>query len=112
MSTIIKKVFVYIWEYIVKEEYQTEFKRAYGPDGDWVQLFGNADDYITTDLHQDISNSKRFVTVDFWNTKDDRDKFQNQFSKEFKILDENCEKFTEQEKLLGDFDSYINRFPN
>jgi len=107
-----KKVFVYVWEYIVKEEHLEEFKRIYGPAGEWVQLFGKAGGYIATDLHQDISNPKRFITVDFWMTKNDRDNFRNQFSKEFGVLDKHCESLTKQEKLIGDFNSYTNRFSN
>jgi len=106
------KVFVYIWEYIVKEEHLEEFKRIYGPAGDWTQLFIKADGYIATDLHQDISNPKRFMTVDFWKTTDDRDNFRNQFSKEFRALDEHCESLTKREKLIGDFNSYTSRFSN
>ena len=105
-----RKVFVYIWEYHVKEEYLEEFKKIYGPEGNWIQLFRKANGYITTDLHQDIANSKKFITVDFWDSKDDRDNFRNQFSVEFKELDDHCESFTKQEKLLGDFDTYTNRF--
>ena len=105
-----KQVFVYIWEYIVKEDHLVAFKKVYGPQGEWVQLFRKADGYIATDLHQDISNSKRFITVDFWNTKHDRDKFRVQFSEEFRMLDERCENYTEWEKLLGDFDCYNSRF--
>ena len=105
-----KIVFAYIWEYIVEKEHLEEFKRIYGPAGDWAQLFRKSDGYISTDLHQDISNTKRFISVDFWNSKNDRDKFRDQFSKEFKILDEYCERITNREKLIGDFNSHINRF--
>jgi heme-degrading monooxygenase HmoA len=110
MLVMTKKVFVYVWDYLVKEEYLEEFKRIYGPAGDWAQLFGKANGYIATDLHQDISDPKRFITVDFWKSKDDRDNFRDQFSKEFRSLDEYCESFTKREKLIGDFNSYINRF--
>ena len=107
-----KKVFAYIWEYIVKEDHIAEFKRIYEPEGDWVQLFRKGDGYIATDFHQDKSNPKRFLTVDFWITKDYRDNFRKQFSEEFRVLDEHCESFTEQEELVGDFESYINRPSN
>jgi heme-degrading monooxygenase HmoA len=107
---MINEVFVYIWEYIVKEEYLTEFNSAYGPYGDWVKLFKKADGYIATDLHQDTSNLKRFVTIDFWKTKNDKDNFLNQFYKEYKLLDEKCEKFTTSEKLLGNYNSFVSRF--
>ncbi len=101
-----KKRFVYIWEYLVKEAYLSEFEKAYGPEGDWVQLFKKASGYLSTDLHQDDSNRLRFLTVDSWETKKDRDDFLNKYSKEFEILDTHCEGFTEREIWLGDFDSY------
>lgn len=103
------KVFVYIWEYKVKEEYILEFEKVYGPEGDWIKLFKKSKGYIATDLHQDISNTHRFLTVDTWNTKEDRDNFRNRYSKEFELLDEHCESFTEKEKLIGEFYS-INKW--
>lgn len=99
------KAFVYIWEYIVREEYLIEFEKAYGPQGDWVQLFEKAEGYIGTDLHRDVSNSRRFITIDHWKTIEDRDNFRKKYSREFEQLDERCERFTESEKWLGDFDS-------
>lgn len=102
-------VFVYIWEYKVKGEHLEEFKGAYGPAGDWVQMFRRGKGFMATELHQDITDPLRFLTVDYWNSKEDRDNFQNQFSKEFEELDERCENFTEQEKLIGDFNSFTNR---
>jgi len=104
-----KKGFVYIWEYIVREGCLSEFEKIYGPEGDWVQLFKKAKGYIATDLHQDISNANRFITIDSWNTKEDRDDFRKKYSNEFELLDEHCESFTEREKLIGDFDSTMNR---
>ena len=98
-----KRIFVYIWEYQVKEEFLSEFETLYGPDGDWVRLFKKANGYVSTDFYQDISNTNRFITVDSWNTKEDRDNFRAKFSKEFELLDEYCERFTEEEKLIGDF---------
>jgi len=107
---MLEKIFVYIWEFKVKEAHQAEFKKINGPEGDWSQLFRKARGYIATDLHQDRSNPNRFITVDFWKTKKDRDKFRSQFSKEFKIIDDRCENYTEREKLLGEFDSYTLRY--
>ena len=101
-----KKGFVYIWEYLVKTEHLTEFKHLYGPDGDWVKLFKNCKGYVTTNLHQDINNPQRFVTVDLWSSKIDRDNFRIKYSKEFTALDEFCEDFTQNESFLGDFESY------
>jgi len=35
--------FIYVWEYIVPPNNSEAFQRAYGPDGDWAQLFRRAD---------------------------------------------------------------------
>jgi quinol monooxygenase YgiN len=103
------KVFVYIWEFFVKEGCRSEFKKYYGPEGDWVLLFRKAKGYISTDLHQDISNVHRFITVDSWNSKEDRDNFQKEYSNEFELLDKQCERFTEHEHLIGNFESFVGR---
>jgi len=105
-----KTGFVYIWEYRVKPECVNEFKKFYGPDGDWVQLFRKADGYVKTDLHQDFSDKCRFITVDFWETKQYRDHFRVKFAEEFMILDAHCEGFTSTEKLIGDFDSLLSQY--
>jgi heme-degrading monooxygenase HmoA len=104
-----KIVFVYIWEYIVKTDHMTEFIRFYEPEGAWIQLFRKAEGYLRTDLHKDRSNPRRFLTVDYWNTKKDRDNFRNQFSEEYIALDECSENYTKREEFLGEFDSYFNQ---
>lgn len=104
-----KKVFVYIWEYLVKEEYTPQFEKVYGPEGDWVQLFKKSKGHIATDLHQDIANTYRYMTVDTWNSKEDRDSFRTTYSKEFENLDAHCERFMEKEELIGEFYSDMNR---
>lgn len=105
-----KKGFAYIWEYIVIEEFLSEFEKIYGPQGDWVQLFKKAKGYFATELHHDISNTNRFITIDYWNTKEDRDNFRKISSKEFSLLDEHCKRFTEQETFIGDFDTTLRRY--
>lgn len=95
----------YIWEYLVKEEFTSEFERAYGPDGDWVKLFSRAEDYIKTELQQDISNPLRYITIDYWKSKEARDNFRKQFAKEFEELDKRCEELTVKEVFIGDFET-------
>ena len=102
--------FAYIWKFTVRQEHIEEFKKIYGPEGDWVQLFSQADGFVATDLHQDNTDRGRFITVDVWKSKVDRNRFQMQFSKEFEALDKYCEQLTEDEKLLGEFNSHIGRF--
>jgi len=100
-----KPEFIYVWEYIVRIEFLEEFKAAYGKEGEWVKFFESAPGYIGTELHQDINNSRRFITVDYWKSKQDRDEFKKANSGAFEAIDQRCEKFTESEKHLGDFNS-------
>ena len=46
--------FAYIWEYRVLDDQIETFRRAYGPDGDWVQLFRRAGEYVRTELYQNV----------------------------------------------------------
>jgi hypothetical protein len=100
-----EKVFVYIWEYFVKAERKNDFERIYGPVGDWVKLFIRDAGYLGTELHQDISNNQRYLTVDYWVSKKARDDFREKFSVEFEKLDKQCAALTEREIFLGDFKS-------
>ncbi|HLT72486.1 MAG TPA: antibiotic biosynthesis monooxygenase [Cyclobacteriaceae bacterium] len=106
-----RKVFTYIWEFIVKDSEQTAFEKAYGPEGDWVRLFRKSQGYLGTELHQDQSNPLRYLTLDYWRSKEDRDAFRLQFAHEFQQLDARCEKFAVQEKFLGDYDGFTSRAP-
>lgn len=106
------KVFAYIWEFIVSDNGQYEFERAYGAEGDWVRLFRQARGYLGTELHRDQSNPRRYLTIDYWRSKEDRDEFRLRFAHEFQQLDARCETFTVQEKFLGDYDCFTNRVPS
>ena len=99
-------MFAYIWEYTVKENRKPEFLAAYGPDGDWAQLFSIDSSFLGTNLLHDIENKDRFVTIDYWVSKGDLDAFKKQYSNEFASLDERCEEHTISEEFLGDFEVY------
>jgi len=96
--------FAYVWEYLVKDDCLTQFRLMYGPQGNWVQLFSQADGYVRTELHADINNPNRFLTIDYWTSKEARDQFRQQFAAEFAALDKTCEQFTVAERFVGDFE--------
>jgi heme-degrading monooxygenase HmoA len=106
------KVFVYVWEFIVKSARQREFEKAYGPQGEWVKLFSQGKGYLGTELHQDQTNPMRYITIDYWRSREDRDSFRSTFAREFQRLDALCESFIVQEKFMGDFDCFTNRLPS
>ena len=95
--------FAYVWEYLVSEDQIDAFRRVYGPNGDWVALFRRDDEYLRTDLYQDVDDPRRFVTTDFWTSQAARDAFRQTFKKDFDELDRRCETLTKEERFLGDF---------
>ncbi len=104
------RVFVYIWEYRVKKDSLSEFEKIYGPHGKWAELFRKDNGYLSTDLHKDITKTNRYITIDYWISKDARDSFRHLYGKEFKELDEYCDSLTEKEELTGDFYCFTDRF--
>jgi len=97
------KRFIYIWQYTIAPRHRAEFLAAYRPGGDWTELFARDAAYIETQLLQDVDDSNRFITIDIWKSKADRDAFREQYCQEFEDLDRKCEAFTQQESFLGDY---------
>jgi hypothetical protein len=96
--------FAYVWEYLVRSDKIDEFESMYGPTGDWALLFSRAAGYFRTDLLRDVSNPLRFVTIDFWTSKAERDRFRKEVASAFELLDRKGEALTEAERFVGDFD--------
>ena len=94
---------MYMWEYHVKENMISEFERAYGQDGDWVKFFKKADGYIKTELHRDINNKGRYITIDYWSSKEACENYKEKFKNEFIKIDEACEESTLKEIPHGSF---------
>jgi len=94
---------VYAWEFLAAPGRLAEFKRAYGPEGEWVQLFRRAPGYIRSELHQDQANPQRFVTVDYWESEQACEEFRRMFLHEYEDLDVHCEQYTVKEREIGRF---------
>jgi len=95
--------FTCLWEYTIDPARKAEFLSAYKPDGHWAQLMARHPGYLGTKLLLDVEAENRYVTVDYWTSKSDRDAFREEFSSEFDRLDQDCEQFTISETFLGDF---------
>jgi hypothetical protein len=102
--------FAYLWEYRVEPDRLEEFRRTYGPRGEWVKLFSRSADYLGTDLYHDTANARRFLTTDYWISREARDEFRSKFGSEIDDLDRRCEALTSEERFLGDFE--IEPIPN
>jgi quinol monooxygenase YgiN len=97
--------FAYLWQYTVDAARRSEFLELYGRNGAWVQLFSRDSGYIETELLQDADDECRFVTIDYWSSREAHDAFRVKYDGEFRMLDEQGATFTVAETFLGDFTS-------
>ncbi len=95
--------YAYLWEFVVAPEHVREFERAYGPAGEWAQLFERAPGYLRTELHRDLANPNRYLTIDTWESESACNAFRAKFAVEFTALDLRCAEWTIEEKEIGRF---------
>jgi heme-degrading monooxygenase HmoA len=99
-----KAGYVYVWEYLVSADHVRAFERTYGPAGDWVELFRRAPGYLKTELHRDRAQPRRFITIDYWESKEAWEAFRGSSAAEFEALDARCEAWTIRETEIGRFE--------
>lgn len=92
-----------LWEFEILPERYDEFRRAYGPEGDWASLFRQADGYKGTELLASNDTADRFVTLDRWRTPEDFAHFKTLFAAAYDALDQQLEGLTRTERSLGSF---------
>jgi len=97
--------YAYIWKYSVRSEHVGDFVAAYGPNGDWVQLFRRFKGYCQTVLLRDRGDPLVFVTIDYWRCASDWETFRKKAGVEFESLDSRCEQWTKEERELGRYDA-------
>ena len=95
--------FLVIWEFVVRPGKTQLFEQIYGPDGDWARLFGRGRGYRGTRLTRDCDELRRYVTLDFWDSQEDYERFKSQHASEYKAIDAKCEALTEREDEVGKF---------
>jgi heme-degrading monooxygenase HmoA len=96
--------FVLLWEFEVAPHAADAFRRAYGPDGAWVELFRRAPGYVETRLLEDRARPGRFVTVDRWRDAESWTAFRERFAAEYEALDAAGEGWTQVERRIGEFE--------
>jgi len=96
-------LFILAWAFFAKPDHRRDFERAYGPSGEWVRLFRSGDGYIKTELHRDPAHPSRYITLDFWHSREQYEAFRERTKSAYQEIDVICERLTEQEERLGDF---------
>jgi heme-degrading monooxygenase HmoA len=97
--------YVYIWRFRVRSGADADFEAAYGPDGEWVRLFRQADGYLGTDLLRDRTDPRAYLTIDRWTTRHAWEEFRNARAEEWDALDRRCQALTEVEEEIGEFET-------
>jgi len=92
---------IIIWEYIVAESQEAEFKRIYGVNGDWVQLFKQCKGYLGTELLHNTDHPRHYITIDRWISSAAFDSFQENYRAEYEAMDARCNSLIEFEVRIG-----------
>ena len=100
-------MYVRLWRFRPTVGREGEFERAYGPSGEWAQLFGREDGYLGTELLLRCSEdeSREYLTLDRWASRATYEAFRACRSGEYGRLDRRLGELTEEETLLGAFEA-------
>jgi heme-degrading monooxygenase HmoA len=83
---------------------EDRFADIYGSAGDWAQLFRTADGFLRTELVADLKDARRYLTLDFWRSREAYDRFRAENSDRYSAIDAQCEELTESEIEVGQFE--------
>jgi heme-degrading monooxygenase HmoA len=100
-------MYVILWRFRPAAGREGEFERAYGPSGEWAQLFGHGVGYLGTELllRRYEGESREYLTLDCWAYRAAYEAFRARRSGEYRRLDSRLEGLNEEETLLGTFEA-------
>jgi heme-degrading monooxygenase HmoA len=98
-------MFLALWEFEVKSGKEGSFQMVYGADGEWLRLFRSDPNFVETRLVRDTANDKRFLTLDFWQSRSAYESFKELNRAAYSGLDKQCEALTERERCIGYFET-------
>jgi heme-degrading monooxygenase HmoA len=97
-------MFLALWEFEVKPGCEERFQTVYGAEGEWVRLFRGDPSFIETRLLKDPAAENKFVTVDFWESREAYESFKELNHAAYVAIDKQCESLTVSERCLGNFE--------
>ncbi|HEX6614059.1 MAG TPA: antibiotic biosynthesis monooxygenase [Rhodanobacteraceae bacterium] len=90
-----------VWRFRVKPEAIEAFERAYGPRGDWAQLFAQAEGFAGTELLKLESQAGLYLTIDRWDSTEQFERAKANMATEYAELDRRFEAYTLEESWFG-----------
>ena len=97
-------MFLALWEFEVKPGCEERFQSVYGAEGEWVRLFRGDPSFIETRLLKDPEAENKFVTADFWSSREAYESFKELNHAAYVAIDKRWESLTESERCLGNFE--------
>ena len=94
----------FIWEFTARAGKINDFERHYAPSGPWAELFRKNAGYNGTQLLRDAENTRRYLTIDRWDSIASHRAMRERFAKEYEDIDRACEDLTENERNIGVFE--------
>jgi heme-degrading monooxygenase HmoA len=98
-------MFVVLWEFDVKQEYEQQFTVAYSASGSWAGLFGTSGGHVETRLLKNVAVPLRYITMDVWRSREEYDGFLAAHREEYRLLDEQSAAYTTRERHLSSFET-------
>lgn len=92
--------YVIVWTYDVPQSATDDFVAAYGPDGDWAQLFAKGAGFLGVELYRD---GQTFLTLDRWLGEDAFNAFQAAFGAHYQALDAKLAHLSSSQVRIGAF---------
>jgi heme-degrading monooxygenase HmoA len=94
-------MFVVVWQFEIAEEKIADFEAAYGPEGNWSQLFRSSPDYLGTELLRDVYIAGSYLTIDRWASEAAFRTFRKEHDSAYEALDRSCDALTSRETRIG-----------
>ncbi len=93
----------FIWEVVIKEAARGQFELAYGPGGAWSKLCAQSPGFRGTTLLRDAQNPRRYLTIDLWDTEDQREQMLVEHEAEYSSIDASFGEWAESRTEVGTF---------
>jgi len=94
-------MFVVVWQFEIAEDKIAAFEAAYGPDGNWAELFRKSPHYRGTELLRDAYVPGHYLTVDRWDSEGAFRAFRKSHDADYEALDRTCDALTQRETRIG-----------
>src|SRR5947209_19659689 len=78
------------------------FEAQCGSNSEWVRLFEQSKDFMSTELIVDADSTGRYMTLDFWTSRQAYEQCRHQHTAEYKQIDAQCGQLTVSETEIGD----------